>query len=1166
MALVGEAHIIVKAITSGVERDIRNGFQNVEGIGTEAGAKLGKGYGSGFLRGLQNSKSTTAIGKLTDGFRASEDAMEGARSKFAQLMKTSHYADAAIAAVVGTIGDLGSSALSLGGTLAGAAGSFAAFGSTLISVETGMSLAKLAFGGVTQAAQKAATSGAFYGMTLEAVKNQLQKIAFEAESSALSLEGANIQLVKARKALTMTQYLPNNDLARREAVLNYKEAILNVKKASAANQQAQAAAKRKAPLQTANPYAGLTKSQAQFARYLVSIRGQMMSLKEAVASGFLPELQKAINSVMKTSLPTLKAGFAVVGSSLGTVAKTFADVFGSPANLSLLKTFFNNVASNLKPLGPILANGLTAFLNIMKAAQPLTKRFLDWVTKISDQFATWTGKNQTGITDFFNKSGDSAKKLGDIFGNIFNGLKSLINENLKPGSAGQMLLDWIKTATEGFANITGTDAQSKKAFGDKSKEAAKGTIAFFHALGGVVKLFSGIVGNPKVTEFWTTIGDKLNKAGPIFDSATNALPSVASIVGSIIDIIKTIAESKGVVTFFDVLKDGFDKLAAIVKFLGPVITLLGPAAAWIAGIAILGRLFKGLSFVIGGNIKLVQKFYKGIKAVASLSKLGKGFFGFLENNKLTNGLKSLGAKLGITFKTAKKEDDKLGTSIADTIKKTAGLNRSTTALDKAFRRMNTAIEKSNKLLQIFKTKISSATTAVNKFKSAAGLTATKLNTMKGASDGTAKKIKNIETNAKRAKTALEKLGKVRATPKVSVSGNGGKSGGGFSGGGGLGLLSRFAGGASAGAGAEVGAGAAAAAEGGALAGGSAAGPIGLAIAVGGIAIAKTVGPLVAIADKSRSAEQQLGILAKIYGGLGGKAKDAGKRINEMGQQMADNTGISKDEIDATETLLLKYPMLAKTAGTVGGAFDKTSKLSLDLSRALGTDGPTAAQNLADALSKPADALDILKDANIKVSDSEQKKYLALLKANKTADAQKTLLKDLSDSYGGTADKMATTSDKIGQKWQDLGGKIGKIFQPISDALANGLNAFLDWLMGKTPIKISNQAGIGIAGARAVVRYDPKTGKPITSHAKGSTIYPSYGGSLVRVAEAGRPERIEPLAPNGLSKRDVAIIEKLSGGVGGGVTIHVHGTPKMDVNELADVVGRKISFQLGRGKY
>lgn len=81
-------------------------------------------------------------------------------------------------------------------------------------------------------------------------------------------------------------------------------------------------------------------------------------------------------------------------------------------------------------------------------------------------------------------------------------------------------------------------------------------------------------------------------------------------------------------------------------------------------------------------------------------------------------------------------------------------------------------------------------------------------------------------------------------------------------------------------------------------------------------------------------------------------------------------------------------------------------------------------------------------------------------------------------------------------------------------------------------------------------------------AVGGTVMPSPGGTLVRVAEAGRAERIEPLDKDGLSKRDKAIMSKM--GIGGGVTINVHPAPGMDERELASLVSRQLAVQLSRG--
>jgi hypothetical protein len=86
---------------------------------------------------------------------------------------------------------------------------------------------------------------------------------------------------------------------------------------------------------------------------------------------------------------------------------------------------------------------------------------------------------------------------------------------------------------------------------------------------------------------------------------------------------------------------------------------------------------------------------------------------------------------------------------------------------------------------------------------------------------------------------------------------------------------------------------------------------------------------------------------------------------------------------------------------------------------------------------------------------------------------------------------------------------------------------------------------------------------IKPFAKGGIVSPSLGGTLGLLAEAGRPERVEPLDPDGLSKRDKAMISMLAGPAGG-INIIVNPSAGMDERELANLVSRQLAFQLRKG--
>jgi len=79
------------------------------------------------------------------------------------------------------------------------------------------------------------------------------------------------------------------------------------------------------------------------------------------------------------------------------------------------------------------------------------------------------------------------------------------------------------------------------------------------------------------------------------------------------------------------------------------------------------------------------------------------------------------------------------------------------------------------------------------------------------------------------------------------------------------------------------------------------------------------------------------------------------------------------------------------------------------------------------------------------------------------------------------------------------------------------------------------------------------------------VMPSAGGSIVNIAEAGKPEKVVPLDSQGFSKGDRAVIEAVKGG-GGGATVNmtINASEGMDVRELADEVSRRLAFAMRKG--
>jgi gas vesicle protein len=136
--------------------------------------------------------------------------------------------------------------------------------------------------------------------------------------------------------------------------------------------------------------------------------------------------------------------------------------------------------------------------------------------------------------------------------------------------------------------------------------------------------------------------------------------------------------------------------------------------------------------------------------------------------------------------------------------------------------------------------------------------------------------------------------------------------------------------------------------------------------------------------------------------------------------------------------------------------------------------------------------------------------------------------------------------------------LGGIWNGLTDGLKTAWDNAKQWWNVNVAAK-----KLKIGGATILGKTLPSFTLGFPALAEGGIIAPSAGGTLARIGEAGRAERVEPLDPDGLSKRDKAMIQMLSGG-GGGMTINVYPSQGMNESELANMVSRQIAFQLRRG--
>ena len=1072
MAVVGEASIVVRAITTGIKGDIKKAFDGVDADASSAGGRAGNSFRKGF------ANSGGGGGLFSSKFLAEADA---ASTRFTSLARVGLTLQPAITGVVGAIGALGSGLVSLVGVLGAAAPGAVALGTSLSALAQGAITAKLAFAGVANAIKAGTKITSTAGKNTKAIadanlrierakqklatltletnyrlensirdaglaqldfndaireaKEELQQTRFAAEDAALGQQGAALALAKARDNLAKTSDLPAGSRARQEALLELAQAELkfrqavdrnnDAKEASAKGKQVQeravgdaqrrldeakrqvdpnaissqayddekalaSARQEVADAQKAlneatkggaaanqaysNALSGLSKEAQSFVKYIVSIQSEFKKLQAAAGKNLFPDLEIAIQNLVKNLFPTLKGLLEDTGGVLGKIAKEFSKTITEAGNLKNLESVWKTNDIALASFGKAGSNLYTALLNIAKAAEPLTLRFSKWIETLSETFknTTKTGQETGELTKKFKTAGDILADIGIIFKNVFGAFGQIIKANVGPGSGGQILLDYFKDATERFKNLLtagNEDGSLKKFFADAAKNATKVLSLLGNIVAEFVKL-GGTAGTGKFIDSLNKVVDILGEIGANV-SDSGGLEAFGKFLEEAATAAKKLSEGSGVKIFFSTL-------TAAVKVVNKLLedefvkALLTASTAVFAFLTAIGFLSEGFGFLA--------------KVIVGKTNKALGLFG-LDLNKAQGGLIKFGATAG--------------------------------------NKLDNVINK----IPIIGTKIPPIGALLGPAAIAIGVIA-----------GAAFLIYNVYKNSEALRTSIEAL------------------------------------------------------------------------------------------------------VTSIKGVFAGALKDINAALASVFGEGSSLTTMFKGIGDVLSVTLI--PILT------GGLSAAIGFISGSITGAIQIFG--AFKNIIEAV------FTVIKTLF---------KTVSLLIQGDFKGALKVFTSGISDAFGSlvTAVKrvaVAIVSPIVGifnaiiRAWNATAAKFNV---KIPDWIPKGLG-------GGQTLSFKQLKEIDVLSAfnlQAKSEYNPNENQA-RRMALGGTVLPSPGGLLARIGEAGRAERVEPLDPDGLSKRDKAMIQLLSGGAGSGVTVNVYPSAGMNERELASVVSRQLALQFRTG--
>lgn len=628
MAVVGEAHILVRAITTGVQGDIQRAFKGLSGEGGTA-RKSGESLGEAFSRGFRQSSGSNVFSKVSDAIGAMVPDADAARASFAKLTRVSYTVGTAVSVLVGGIGTLIGSLGSIVGAAAIASVSVLGLVGAFVQLRIGMAAASFAFGGIGAAVSQATSAQSNMGKTIAEVNKQFKELKRNAESAAMSEKRAGLEVQKATNNLARMLDLPPNNMARREAELALEEAEMNYRQAKERSKDLNDELKKgkKGLMDTAgvDPYAGLTKSQKEFAQALVKLKPKLDELKEAVASGFLPVLEKQLDRIANGPLfKVVKVGLKGIGDSLGIAATAFTDYVVSADGVRKIELLFKNSQPTIEKFGTILGKVFDGFLGMLEYTQPLIDGFMTLLDDLAGGFQKMfnpdTEEGKKNLTDFFAEVSRVAGQFGDIFKNIFGGIGEIIEANIGEGSGADILMKSFIEATKGFADLDGS-ATGKGSLRQYFIDVAENAKPIIGLIGDIVKGLLIAGANPAIGETF----EILRKAGPdlqsMFEKAIEAGPSLAELVVSITKFINAFQDAESPKIFFDTINSIVRPLAdffalegvkAVTDFIGRILAFVLALGTITGSSRLFFKIFAGgLKFAFGGFGTLLAFFKPG---------------------------------------------------------------------------------------------------------------------------------------------------------------------------------------------------------------------------------------------------------------------------------------------------------------------------------------------------------------------------------------------------------------------------------------------------------------------------------------------------------------------------------------------------------------------------
>jgi hypothetical protein len=217
----------------------------------------------------------------------------------------------------------------------------------------------------------------------------------------------------------------------------------------------------------------------------------------------------------------------------------------------------------------------------------------------------------------------------------------------------------------------------------------------------------------------------------------------------------------------------------------------------------------------------------------------------------------------------------------------------------------------------------------------------------------------------------------------------------------------------------------------------------LGLTLGFAAMVRGFKDVTAAAEDANVANERIDAIAKSMDEFGDDTAKVTKRIKDYADSQEFLLGVDADVIKATQAKLLTFRNLTKTAGELGGSFDRATKAAIDMAAAGFGSAESNATQLGKALNDPIKGITALNRAGIQFTEDQKALIESLVESGRVLEAQDLILKEIESQVGGTAAATATASEKMTLAFGAVQEAVGQVLLPI-------LEKFSAWFVSVLP--------------------------------------------------------------------------------------------------------------------